>query len=179
MDVLFGGLFNACSVFPINSIIYTHGLYGSHGPRCLSNAVKLNHSLRYLQFCYMFYASTIWYIAFYIQHYYNRQISSISVCNAHMWNVNFARATAFIYDSRTDVPEKVSEFFETQNVSTFGGLEPESLDPCWMLYHFSHPGHLLSHIWNTGAGGINIFIDEFSIWNINMNGCPWEGVEVF
>ena len=43
----------------------------------------------------------------------------------NIWNVNCARVTAFIFDTRTGVLVKVSEtVFETENVSTWGGLEP-------------------------------------------------------
>ena len=42
----------------------------------------------------------------------------------NIWNVNCARATAFIFDTRTGVLVKVSKLFETENVSTWSGLEP-------------------------------------------------------
>ena len=39
----------------------------------------------------------------------------------NIWNIICAQATALVFDARTDVLEKV---FETENVSTWGGLEP-------------------------------------------------------
>ena len=41
----------------------------------------------------------------------------------NIWNVICARVTAFIFDTRTDVLVKVSNFFR-QNVSTWGGFKP-------------------------------------------------------
>ena len=42
----------------------------------------------------------------------------------NIWNVNCARETAFIFDSRTDVLVKVSGVLGAENVLIIGGLKP-------------------------------------------------------
>ena len=51
----------------------------------------------------------------------------------NIWKVNCAKATAFIFDSQTDVLVKVSEDLETEKVLTWGGLEPPTFGfmPTW------------------------------------------------
>ena len=48
----------------------------------------------------------------------------------NIWYVNCARATAFIFDTRTDVLVKVSKFLRQKMSRPGGGLEPQ---PSWFL----------------------------------------------
>ena len=78
----------------------------------------------------------------------------------NIWTVNCARKTAFIFDTRTDVLVKVSKFWdiETENVSTWEGLEPPIFGfmPNALTIWTIRARHLLSHVWNPGSGGIDI-----------------------
>ena len=64
-------------------------------------------------------------------------------------NVNCARATAFISDSRMDVLVKVSKFFKTEDVSTWGGLEPSTFGsmPSTLVIWAIRARRLLSHVY--------------------------------
>ena len=48
--------------------------------------------------------------------------------------------------------------FETENVSTWGGLEPPTFGfmPNALTYLAIRARHLLSHVFNTGSGGMDI-----------------------
>ena len=48
----------------------------------------------------------------------------IFLSKVDIWNINCVRATTFIFDTGTDVLDKVSKLFGTENVSTWGVLEP-------------------------------------------------------
>ena len=63
----------------------------------------------------------------------------------NIWNVNCARTTAFIFDTRTGESVKV---FETENVSTWGGLEPSTFGfmPNALAYWAIRARHFLSHV---------------------------------
>ena len=65
----------------------------------------------------------------------------------NIWYVNCARATAFIFDTQTDVSESV-KVFETENVSTWGGLEPPTFGfmPNALTIWAIRARHLLSHV---------------------------------
>ena len=68
----------------------------------------------------------------------------------NIWIVNCAWATAFIFDTRTGVRQvgKVSRFFETENISTRGGLEHPTFGfmPNALTYWAIRARHLLSHV---------------------------------
>ena len=51
----------------------------------------------------------------------------------NIWNVNCARATAFIFDTRTGVLVKVSKFLRQKMSLPEGDLNPQLSDSCWML----------------------------------------------
>ena len=50
-----------------------------------------------------------------------------------IWNVNCARATAFIFDTRTGVPVKVSKFLRQKMSRPEGGSNPQPSDSYRML----------------------------------------------
>ena len=89
----------------------------------------------------------------------------------NIWNVNCVRATAFIFDTRMDVLVKMSKFFETENVSTWEGLEPSIFGfmpnalTIWAIW----ARHLLSHVLNTGSGSI----DKMHIGISTTKYFPW------
>ena len=64
---------------------------------------------------------------------------------------------------------KMSKVFETENISTWGGLEPPTFGfmPNALTYWATRARHLLSHGLNTGPGGLDIFLSKVNIWNVN------------
>ena len=50
-----------------------------------------------------------------------------------MWNANCARTTAFIFDTRTGVPVKMSKFLRQKMSPPAGDSSPQSSDSCRML----------------------------------------------
>ena len=77
-----------------------------------------------------------------------------------IWNANCPRATAFI-SARKDVLVKV---FETEHVSTWGGLDPPPPPPPLRIHaecsnNLSYQGQTFAGTCfrNTGSGGIGIF----------------------
>ena len=86
----------------------------------------------------------------------------------NIWNVNCARATAFIFDTRTDVLGKVSKFL-WETVSTLGGTRTPNLQihaECSNLFSyqgqtFAVPYHL------TLALVVYYFWSKVNIWNVN------------
>ena len=63
----------------------------------------------------------------------------------NMWNVNCSRATAFIFDTRSC---ESANFFETGNISIWGGLEPPTFRfmPNALTIWAIRARHLLSHV---------------------------------
>ena len=59
---------------------------------------------------------------------------------SYLWNINCARTTAFIVDSRTEVREKVSKYLRLIMSRPREDLNPQSSDSCWLLYHLSYRG---------------------------------------
>ena len=68
--------------------------------------------------------------------------------------------------------------FETENVSTCGGLEYQPSDSCRMLepFELSGPDICCPMFLNTGFGGIDIFLSKVNIWNVN---CAWATAFIF
>ena len=84
----------------------------------------------------------------------------------NIWNVNCARAAAFIFDTRTSVLVKVSE---TENVSTWGGLGPPTYGfmPNALTYCAIRARHLLSHVFEHWLSRYRYFSSKVYIWNVN------------
>ena len=74
-------------------------------------------------------------------------------------NVNCARATAFIFDTPTDVLVKVSKFLRQKISRPERDSNPQPSDSCRMLLTIwaISARHLLPMFFNTGSGGIDIF----------------------
>ena len=87
----------------------------------------------------------------------------------NIWNVNCARATAFIFDTRIYFLVKV---FETENVSTWEGLETPTFGfmPNDLTIWAIGARHLLSHVLNTGSGGIDIFEVKLTFEMLTVRG---------
>ena len=89
-----------------------------------------------------------------------------------IWNVNCAWTTAFIFDTWTGVLGKVSRFFETENVSTWGGLEHPAFGfmPNALTYWTIRARHLLSHVVEYWLWRYRYFWSKVNTWNVN---CVW------
>ena len=87
----------------------------------------------------------------------------------NIWNVNCAWATAFIFDTRTGVLGKVSRFFETENVSTWKGLEHPIFGfmPNALTYWTIRARHVLSHVVEYWLWWYRYFWSKVNIWNVN------------
>ena len=66
----------------------------------------------------------------------------------NIWYLNCARATAFIFDTRTGVPENMSKFLRHQMSRPEGWLEPSTFGfmPNALTYWAIRARHLLSHV---------------------------------
>ena len=86
----------------------------------------------------------------------------------NIWNVNCARATAFIFDTRTDVLGKVSKFLR-ETVSTLEGLVPPTFRfvPNALTYWAIRARHLLSHICEHWLWWYRYFWSKVNIWDVN------------
>ena len=84
------------------------------------------------------------------------------------WNVRCVRATAFIFDTRTVVLGKVSRFFETENVSTWGGLEHPTFGfmPNALNYWAIRARHLLPHVVEYWLWQYRYFWSKVNSWNV-------------
>ena len=86
----------------------------------------------------------------------------------NIWFVNCAQAAAFIFDTRTGGCSCESvKVFETENVSTWGGLEPPIFGfmPNALTYWAIRTKHLLSHVFCDNpcvCAHIYIYILSFS-----------------
>ena len=58
---------------------------------------------------------------------------------------------------------------ETENVSTQGGLEPPTFEfmPDALLIELLGPDICYPLFWNTGSGGMDIFVCKVNIWNVS------------
>ena len=76
-----------------------------------------------------------------------------------IWYVNCARATAFIFDTRTGVLVKVSKFLRQKMYRPEGDSNPQTFGfmPNALTYWAIRSRHLVSHVLNTGSGGIDFF----------------------
>ena len=64
----------------------------------------------------------------------------IFCCNFNIWVVNSALAKASIFDSGTDVLEKVLKFWRQKLSQPRWDFKPQPLDSCQMPYHLSYQG---------------------------------------
>ena len=82
----------------------------------------------------------------------------------NIWNLNCARATAFIFDTRADV----LEVFQTENVSTWGWLEPPIFGfvPNALTYWAIRARHLLSHLFEYWLWRCWHFLSKVIIWSL-------------
>ena len=78
--------------------------------------------------------------------------------NVSIWNVNCVQATAFIFDTRTDVLLKVTNFLRQKMSRPEGDSNPQHSDSYRMLkpLELSGPGICCPIFVNTGSGGIEI-----------------------
>ena len=91
-----------------------------------------------------------------ISHYIYMYIYISSKVN--IWNVNCARATAFVFDSRTDVLVKVSNW---------EGLEPPTSRFHSLATWAIRVRHLLSHVLEYWLWWYRYFCSKVNIWNVN------------
>ena len=78
----------------------------------------------------------------------------IFVYKFNSWNINCLRATAFIFDSRTDALEKVSTFFQKKTALTQTGIE---LPTFGFMYDCSNN-------WATGGNLLLSHVLEYWLW---------------
>ena len=73
------------------------------------------------------------------------------------------------FDTRTGVLGKVSRFFETENVSTWGGLEHPTFGfmPNALTYWAIRARHLLPHVVEYRLWWYRYFWSKINIWNVN------------
>ena len=83
-----------------------------------------------------------------------------------IWKVNCAWATSFIFDKRVFLWKCQS--FETENVSTWGGLEPPTFGfmPNALTYWVIRARHLLSHVFEHRLWRYRYFLNKVKIWNV-------------
>ena len=86
----------------------------------------------------------------------------------NIWNVNCLRNSIHFRYTNGCSCESV-KVFETENVSTWKWLEPPTFGfmPNALTIWAIRARHLLSHVLNTGSGGIDIFWRKVNIWNVN------------
>ena len=91
----------------------------------------------------------------------------------NIWNVNYARATAFIFATRTDSCESV-KVFETENIPTWGGLEPPTFGfmPNALAIWAIRARHLLSHVFEYWLWRYRYFQSKANIWNVDGARAP-------
>ena len=79
----------------------------------------------------------------------------IFVCKVNIWNVNYARATAFIFRLKNGCSWQSIDFFETENISTQGELEPPIFRfmPNALPVELPEPDTCCPMFSNTGSGG--------------------------
>ena len=63
----------------------------------------------------------------------------------NIWNINCARATALIFDTRIDVLVKVSKFLSQKMPRPEADSSPQPLDSCRMLLPFEFYSYLLHY----------------------------------
>ena len=87
----------------------------------------------------------------------------------NIWNVKSARAKAFVFDTGTGVLVKVSNLFETGNVSSWGGLETPIFGfmPNALTCSVSRARHLLTHVFEYWLWRYRYFWSKVYIWNVN------------
>ena len=111
---------------------------------------------------------------------YQMKEMDIFESNVNIWNVNCARATAFIFDTRTGVLMKVSKFLSQKISRPEGDSNPPTFFfmsnalTIWAI----RAKHLLSKVFYTDSGGIDIFWSIVNIWNVNTLR-PWQNARHF
>ena len=104
--------------------------------------------------------------------------SKVNICNVNCCNVNCACAAAFMLDTRTSEYSFESvKVFETENVSTWGGLESQTfwLMPNALTYRAIRARHLLSHVFEYWIWPYRYFWSKITICNVNCCNvnCAW------
>ena len=86
----------------------------------------------------------------------------------NIWNVNCARATAFIFNTRTGVLGKVSKFLRQKMSLPEGGLEPPTFwfMPNALTYWAIRTRHLLPHVVEYWLWRYRYFWSKVKIWNL-------------
>ena len=84
-------------------------------------------------------------------------VKNILLSEVNIWNVNCARETVFIFDARTGVLVKVSKFLSEKMSRPEGDSDIFGFMPNALTYWAIRARHLLSHVLNTGSGGIDVF----------------------
>ena len=81
-----------------------------------------------------------------------------------IWNINCARATAFIFYTRTGVFVKVSQILRQKMTRPEGDSNPQSSDSCRILqlFELSGPNICCPMFLNTGSGGKSYWYHLFS-----------------
>ena len=83
----------------------------------------------------------------------------------NIWNVNCARATAFIFDTRTGVLVKVSMFLRQKISRPEGDSNSQSSDSC-LTYWAIRARHLLSHVFEYWLWRHRYLWSKVIIWNV-------------
>ena len=89
-----------------------------------------------------------------------------------IWNVNCASNSIHFQHTNRCSCEKVKDF-ETENVSTWGGLEPPTfgfIPNALLTYWAIRARHLLPHVLNTGSGSIDIFEVKITFEMLTVHG---------
>ena len=92
--------------------------------------------------------------------------SKVNICNVNCarWQPSFStHEQGFLWKC---------QIFETENVSTWGGLELPTFGfmPNALTYSAIRARHLLSHVLNTGSGGIDIFEVKLTFEMLTVRG---------
>ena len=90
----------------------------------------------------------------------------------NIWNVNCARATTFIFDTRTGVLVKVSKFLRQNMSRPEGDLNPPTFGfmPNALTIWAIRARHWLSHFFNTGSDGKDIFEVKLKFGMLTVRG---------
>ena len=88
---------------------------------------------------------------------------------ANIWNINYARATAYIFDTRTDVLVKCQSLWNRKCLDLRGTRTPNLRIHAECSHHLSYQGQTFAVpcFFNTGSGGIDIFKVKLTLKNVN------------
>ena len=88
----------------------------------------------------------------------------IFVCKVDIWNINCAWPTAFNFDPRKDVLEKMWTFLY-KKFSIQGDFIPQTFGFMYIILAFELPGPHICYpmLFNTGSGGMNILFVKLTL----------------